>query len=241
MGPLAAIQSVFLNYFAFRGRAPRSEYWWFIAFYTIAAIAAGVTDGMELAALAQSEAPSFGGLAGLWTPWLVLITLIPYHTVSVRRLHDVGLSGWWMFGLLYLPSIAMAVLTIAALPRIAAGEIDLSLATSAVVLLCSLAFLVLMLWPGTRGENRFGPSAFYRHHAVGGGNDMAVANAASGLAPRTGGKSRNHSPWDAYLSLERAQYADHPDMQAARKQQVHSLYKQKILGLKDEPDAEQPG
>ena len=241
MGPIEAVMNVMLKYFTLRGRAPRSEYWWFMLACIIAVVAAGVADGHRLVQVSNSETPDLGALAGMWTPWVLVLTFVPYHTVAVRRLHDVGLSGWWMPGLLYLPPIFMVTLMFAARDRIAAGELDLMVVSNTVLGLCNLAFWVLMLWPGQRFENRFGPGLGYQHHRAGGGNDLAVATAATGGAARsTGGTSAEHNAWSGYLALERAEYAHLPEVQEARKAQVQSLYRQKILGLKDE-DAGQTG
>jgi uncharacterized membrane protein YhaH (DUF805 family) len=76
------------RYFAYRGRATRQEYWWFTLFYglTIAlTVFADVLLGTFNAAL------SLGALSGCY----VVATFSPMLAVTVRRLHDVGRSGWW--------------------------------------------------------------------------------------------------------------------------------------------------
>ena len=35
----------------------------------------------------------------------VMITFIPQITLSIRRLHDIGKSGWWYVGLQIVPSL----------------------------------------------------------------------------------------------------------------------------------------
>ena len=74
-----AVQSGFSNYANFRGRACRSEFWWWQLFLLIAGIVAAVLD-----LFANSNV--FGGspLATLF--WLG--TIIPDLAVMVRRLHD---------------------------------------------------------------------------------------------------------------------------------------------------------
>ncbi len=86
---------VFENYANFSGRARRSEYWYFVlcnflismVFY-IPLIATG--------ALFDNEEPGtifflFYGLLMLYS----LAILIPSLAVAVRRLHDIGKSGWY--------------------------------------------------------------------------------------------------------------------------------------------------
>jgi uncharacterized membrane protein YhaH (DUF805 family) len=69
------------NYAAFEGRARRKEFWFFVLFFVIALIVASIIDR----------------LIGL--PILTIIVslglIIPSISVSVRRLHDTGRSGWW--------------------------------------------------------------------------------------------------------------------------------------------------
>lgn len=76
------------NYTTFTGRARRSEYWFFVLFNFIFSMSAGVTD--FLLGFDDSE---FG-----WGPVSLLYSLavlLPSIAVGVRRLHDVGKSGWY--------------------------------------------------------------------------------------------------------------------------------------------------
>ena len=65
------------------GRAGRPEYWWFALFYVLCTIVATVIDGVILR---SSVLSSLVGLA----------LLLPTFGVTVRRLHDIGRSGWWI-------------------------------------------------------------------------------------------------------------------------------------------------
>ena len=69
------------------GRARRKEYWMFVLFNMIFAIVAMILDNVLGIAI---EGVGYGPLYGLY----VLAVLIPGLAVSVRRLHDVGKSGW---------------------------------------------------------------------------------------------------------------------------------------------------
>ncbi len=70
-----AIANVFKNYATFSGRARRREYWYFFLLRYII-----------IAATHEST-----GLSRL----LILAIAIPMIAVGVRRLHDIGKSGWW--------------------------------------------------------------------------------------------------------------------------------------------------
>ncbi|MCI0788057.1 MAG: DUF805 domain-containing protein [Chloroflexi bacterium] len=78
-----AVSSGFRRYFDFRTRSSRSEYWWWTLFSLLLSIAATVLDALL-----------FGGSAILDTISSLAI-LIPGIAVAVRRLHDIGRSGWW--------------------------------------------------------------------------------------------------------------------------------------------------
>ena len=77
------------NYANFSGRARRSEYWYFILFNMLFAIAAMVLDNV----LGINFDPlPYGALYALYA----LATIIPGLGVAVRRLHDVDKSGWFI-------------------------------------------------------------------------------------------------------------------------------------------------
>ena len=97
-----AVQSVFSNYAKFRGRAARSEFWWFQLFIVLGGIVAAVLD-------LSANSNVLGGepLATLF----YLATIIPDLAVSVRRLHDTDSSGWWLL-LGLIPLIGMIVLIV---------------------------------------------------------------------------------------------------------------------------------
>ncbi|HEX9060330.1 MAG TPA: DUF805 domain-containing protein [Clostridia bacterium] len=80
---------VLKNYANFNGRARRKEYWMFVLFTCIIALPLGI--------LALVTAKSLGFLfMGLYVLYCLGIT-IPAIAVMVRRLHDIGKSGWWYF------------------------------------------------------------------------------------------------------------------------------------------------
>ena len=70
------------NYANFDGRARRKEYWMFVLFNTIISIALSVIGGMMGASI----------LSTIYS----LVVLVPSIAVAVRRMHDVGKSGWFI-------------------------------------------------------------------------------------------------------------------------------------------------
>lgn len=119
---------VLKDYSNFRTRARRSEYWFFVLFNLIFAIAAMLVDNLLGTTY---KFPSEFGEAGLPYGWVytlyALVLFIPGLAVAVRRLHDVGKSGWFLL--------------IGLIPLI--GFIWL---------------LVLFLTEGKPGENKWGPN-----------------------------------------------------------------------------------
>ena len=76
----------------FKGRSRRSEYWW-------------ATLGVCLVSFALSLVS-----AGLSSVWCV-VTLVPSTALCVRRLHDIGKSGWaYLIGL--IPIVGSIILII---------------------------------------------------------------------------------------------------------------------------------
>lgn len=120
------------KYVTFSGRAPRSEYWWFILFTTLVSVVLG---GLGVATLNFSTGePStlswiFFGLIGLF----YLAVALPMISVTVRRFHDRNLSGWWY----------LATIVVGAVPYLG--------------FLASIAALIITLLRGTPGDNNFGP------------------------------------------------------------------------------------
>ena len=84
---LNAVQN---NYVNFSGRARRSEYWYFILCYYIITILAVVIDNtLGLA----NDLTGYGFI----TLAVMLGHILPSISLVVRRLHDVGKSGWFYF------------------------------------------------------------------------------------------------------------------------------------------------
>jgi len=85
-----AISTVLSNYANFRGRATRSEYWYWSLFYIIleAVMMAvnGVARHIPLIDLVVS--------AGVFV--IIVALFIPTLAVGIRRLHDIDRSAWWL-------------------------------------------------------------------------------------------------------------------------------------------------
>lgn len=81
--------AVLKKYAVFSGRARRKEYWMYVLFYVIFAVVAMILD--NVLGLASVET-GYGPLYGL----VALAHIIPSLAAGVRRMHDVGKSGWFL-------------------------------------------------------------------------------------------------------------------------------------------------
>ncbi|MCC4264199.1 DUF805 domain-containing protein [Oceanimonas baumannii] len=96
--------SVLKKYAVFQGRARRKEYWFFILFNALISLLLTFFDGLIGM---YSEGVGLGMLSGVYT----LLVLLPSLAVTVRRLHDIGRSGWWIL-IAFIPLIGALVLLV---------------------------------------------------------------------------------------------------------------------------------
>ncbi|MDC3015805.1 DUF805 domain-containing protein [Luminiphilus sp.] len=73
----------------FAGRSSRREYWMYTLVLVLISFVLGILDAMILGEAALSQLFTFGNVFSL-------ATLVPSLSVSVRRLHDIDKSGWWL-------------------------------------------------------------------------------------------------------------------------------------------------
>lgn len=91
------------HYADFVGRANRLEYWIFLLWVVGIASVTGI-----LSLFAERM---------LWTLVIVFLLsiLLPTMALTVRRLHDIGWSGWWAL-LFVIPYFNLGILLLCALP-----------------------------------------------------------------------------------------------------------------------------
>jgi uncharacterized membrane protein YhaH (DUF805 family) len=139
--------------FTFRGRSNRANYWLSVLALSLAYTAVLATT---LAIFSQSDALLDVHPAGVWVAllnWGIFVVL--YSFAVIRRLHDRGKSGHWV----WLFCIAAAMLNI--VDRTLESQTDVG----APHLILIIPTLALAIWGivelgflrGTVGPNRFGP------------------------------------------------------------------------------------
>lgn len=72
------------QYADFSGRARRKEYWFFHLCYVVFLLFAAIIDAVL-------------GAGYLIVGICAVLLWLPSVAVAVRRLHDIGISGWWIF------------------------------------------------------------------------------------------------------------------------------------------------
>ena len=137
MGFTEAVGACWKKSFKIKGRAARSEYWWFALFYVLTYAA------VEVLGTVVPEIAVIGAI-------VYVAALVPMTTAGVRRLHDRGWSGWWIGG----QTISTLMLIVLAV----GGGGLLILILGSTMLLVSIVVLIQLMRRGQEGENAYGPS-----------------------------------------------------------------------------------
>jgi len=157
-----SVSSVLRQYARFKGRASRAEFWWFYLFTVLVGLVTGLLDGLL-------------GTESLIGMVASLALLLPWLAVSVRRLHDSDLSGWWLAPIVVAGTIGFALflggafVLLMSLWGVAGGATSAEISEMAVpaagalivgAVLSGIGFvgsLIMGLRRSTPGPNRFGP------------------------------------------------------------------------------------
>ena len=149
------------QYADFKGRARRKEYWWFAVInfiismlLLIPVMVKAFKIGMSGAEMDEMEL--FTSMLGSPILWIYIIystaVLIPGIAVCVRRLHDIGHSGWWavlFFGISMLNGITNSF---------DESNKVLYLLFTLIILVVTIIALVWLFTDSQPGENQWGPN-----------------------------------------------------------------------------------
>ena len=120
-----AISLALKKTFTYSGRARRSELWWWVLLMTLVSLV-----------------PILGAIAGL-------VLWIPTISLTARRLHDLGLSGWWQV-------TPWAILVFGVILGVAGAD-GLFVVAWVFWLLSLIALFVMEMRKGNLGPNKYGP------------------------------------------------------------------------------------
>ena len=147
MDIITAVKSVYSKYATFRGRASRSEYWYFFLFTIIAGGALGAIDSTLSSAFS-------------------IANIVPNLAVAVRRLHDTNRSGKLIIGLILAEVVLFVVVVVGFAVAITGGGIGNDAFVSGggassiigllLFLLLGIFWIYLLAKRGDAGANRYG-------------------------------------------------------------------------------------
>lgn len=157
------------RYALFGGRARRMEYWSYyliiLLFYLVLLLLQGLSSdpieiltalltpfGVDGILSGAGDRPYFDAPVLVWVIRIIsLLLLVPTMAVSCRRYHDVGLPAWFFWTLRGLALLLALPMMLSLCTEIIAG---IGLLLTAIL---TGIDLVILLLPGSRGTNRYGP------------------------------------------------------------------------------------
>ena len=161
-----AVKTCLRKYSDFSGRATRAEYWWWV-------LAAFI--GSSIFTAVDSSIASFSDQG--YTPFVTIFSLaiiLPGLTVTARRLHDIGKSGWWQLVWVAIDLLALIFTMVGLVIFISSDGSELNslsgdeasflplLMGFAITLLIWLGvFIWSLIWLISKGQanpNRYGPN-----------------------------------------------------------------------------------
>lgn len=162
-----AVRHCYRNYFVGRGRAGRAEYWWFVLFGAIGFLVLALTTIVLASSILKLMSPQgFEDLALIAVSVLLLYFLtfvlfgIPLISAQVRRLHDIGRTGYWAIAAWVLPLLSLVFDGgLSRLFTLQPGSSPAGNLLATAGSLLQLLVLVMTLLPSQTQPNKYGPPA----------------------------------------------------------------------------------
>ena len=131
------------KFFKLNGRAPRVEFWCFMLFSLLLNIALTLVDSLPILPIDIASIVS-------------LVMFFPSLAVTVRRLHDLDRSGWYIA--IPVGAVLVAALLLILGTTVFASAVVTYLGMSLMIagLFIEFALLIYLIKKGTDGANRFG-------------------------------------------------------------------------------------
>ena len=156
------------NYFNFKGRARRREYWGIWLFNNLIALAISVIGRL----LSDTDAGVFSMLSSMNLTWTVISVLwsivgfFPQASATVRRLHDKGYSGKWYLGVFFLSVVFVTLSFVVGFSLLMNGRQSNGLLVlfgliGLLFIVLAIFIFILLLLDGDKTENKYGPSPKY--------------------------------------------------------------------------------
>ena len=139
----------FKQYVDFHGRASRSEFWMFFGVCYMAQLVFSIVMNVSQGVSVDAVNP----ISLIYLVYLMVI-FIPSLAVGVRRLHDIGKSGWYLAGALILAVILAFAIGLA----IAFKSNVVAIVSMPLFMILLLVFYIVPMLKGQPGENKWGPN-----------------------------------------------------------------------------------
>jgi len=170
---LDAVKLFFKNYFNFKGRASRSEYWWFILAFAIVYIVISTIETFFMFATLFDDiyndpySYSYSTSDAIKDTFLMpsflfyLAMMIGLLSLNARRLQDRGHTGWWQLAII-IPNIVSLILYFNSLASILDGSSINIGALIAAIIFGIISFgtwvtmIVFLCLPPKEDENKWG-------------------------------------------------------------------------------------
>ena len=173
MGFFEAVSQVIRKSFVFKGRARRKEFWSWTLFSALLNIV------VTVALMMMSSSETVQTCVSLF---LALLMFFPGFSVAVRRLHDVGRSGWWLGGYYIVTFVYMLILASLGLENLGEESFSTAIVSGALslvfILIALIWAIVMLVWDfteGTNGPNKYGEDP-KRDERIDGDTSMTVAS-----------------------------------------------------------------
>ena len=167
----------FKKYAVISGRSHRQEFWMFVLFNLLFSFGARLLDALLGTNYSDAKPTDGGYLSTLYS----LVLFVPGITITIRRLHDIGKSGWLYFWTSFAAIVAVIayivylVMTLIGngsgdLESLKAGDIDPSVLLTGNFIMYTVLLgifilslgtwiIVLLAKRGDTGDNKYGPDA----------------------------------------------------------------------------------
>jgi len=99
----------FLRWKDYSGRATRTEFWMYVLWSYIAVIAGFIAFDLIVEVTGSPPSGVIHIISAALFLLLLLATALAHLAVAVRRLHDIGISGWWLL-LSLIPIVSLGIL-----------------------------------------------------------------------------------------------------------------------------------
>jgi uncharacterized membrane protein YhaH (DUF805 family) len=135
---------------SFDGRSGRFAYWMFAFVWLLIWLAFLLGPLLLSSMIGISKIGSIGFIL------LLLVTVISSFAITVRRLHDLDLSGWVILIMIFLGILNFGLYIYREFVVDVSQAFFLTFLITGLSIFLHTYYVLLMIWPGTDGANRYG-------------------------------------------------------------------------------------